>query len=95
MKFEMTKCNQCGSEMLMAVDICPCCGKPQSAIGRSGSLQPRSMLVVGLAAAVLLIFNWFKPPAPHASQITSSQITSSHVTSSQATSSPWASLPSR
>jgi hypothetical protein len=59
MKFEMTKCNQCGSEMLMGADICPSCGKQQSA-GRSASLQPRTMLAVGLAAAVLLLFNWFK-----------------------------------
>jgi hypothetical protein len=29
------------------------------------------MLAVGLAAAVLLIFNYIKPPAPQASQINS------------------------
>ena len=70
MKFEMTKCNQCGSEMLMGADICPSCGKQQS-VGRSSSLQPRALLAVGLAAAVLLFFNWIKPPAPQPSRITS------------------------
>ncbi|QIG92473.1 MULTISPECIES: hypothetical protein [unclassified Bradyrhizobium] len=81
MKFEMTKCNQCGSEMPMGVDVCPSCGKLQVGINRVGSYQPRTMLAVGLAAAVLLIFNWFKTPAPHPG--------------SQLTSPPSASLPSR
>ena len=72
MKFEMTKCNKCGSEMLMGADICPGCGQSQSRSSRSGNLyQPRTMLAVGLAAAVLLIFQWLKPPAPQASPITS------------------------
>jgi ribosomal protein L37E len=79
-KFEMTKCNQCGSEMLMGADICPSCGQPQSRANRAGSFQPRAMLAVGLAAAVLLFFNWIKAPPPPASQITSP---------------PSASLPSR
>ena len=71
MKFEMTKCNQCGSEVLMGVTTCPSCGKPQSGGARSGPYQPGTMLAVGLAAAVLLFFNWMKPPAPQVSQITS------------------------
>jgi hypothetical protein len=71
-QFEMTKCNKCGSEMLMGADICPCCGQSQSRSSRSGNLnQPGTMLAVGLAAAVLIIFNWIHPRAPHASQITS------------------------
>jgi hypothetical protein len=72
MKFEMTKCNQCGSEMLMGVTICPSCGKPQTGLGKPGGLYtPGTMLAVGLAAAVLLFFNWIKSPAPQVSQITS------------------------
>jgi hypothetical protein len=72
MKFEMTKCNQCGSEMLMGVTNCPSCGKPQIGLGKPGGLYtPGSMLAVVLAAAVLLFFNWMKPPAPPVSQITS------------------------
>jgi hypothetical protein len=71
MKFEMTKCNQCGSEMLMGADICPSCGMQQSRVNRVGSFQPRTMLAVALAAAVLLIFNWMKAPPPQASQISS------------------------
>jgi hypothetical protein len=71
MKFEMTKCNQCGSEMLVGADICPCCGQQQSRAARTGSLQPRTMLAVALAAAVLFAFNWFKSPAPQLSQIAS------------------------
>jgi hypothetical protein len=72
MKFEMTKCNQCGSEMLMGVTICPSCGKPQTGVGKPGGLYtPGTMLAVGLAAAVLLLFNWIKSPAPQVSQITS------------------------
>ncbi len=72
MKFEMTKCNQCGSEMLMGVTICPSCGKPQTGLGKPGGLYtPGTMLAVVLAAAVLLFFNWMKPPAPQVSQITS------------------------
>ena len=59
MKFEMTKCNQCGAEMLMGADICPSCGKQQSARS-SASLQLRTMLAAGLAAAVLFLFNWIK-----------------------------------
>jgi uncharacterized paraquat-inducible protein A len=70
MKFEMTRCNQCGCEMLTGVDVCPSCGKQQS-VSRSSSLQPRTLLAVGLAAAVLLFFNWIKPAAPQASQIAS------------------------
>jgi hypothetical protein len=69
MKFEMTKCNQCGSEMLMGADICPSCGKQQSR--RGGSFQPRTLLAIGLAAAVLLVFNWFKSPAPQTGRLTS------------------------
>ena len=72
MKFEMTRCNQCGSEMLMGVTICPSCGKPQTGNGKPGGLYtPGTMLAVGLAAAVLLIFNWIKSPAPQVSQVTS------------------------
>jgi hypothetical protein len=72
MKFEMTRCNQCGSEMLTGATICPSCGQTQTGYGkRAGLYQPGTMLAVGLAAAVLLIFNWLKPPAPQASQIAS------------------------
>jgi hypothetical protein len=72
MKFETTRCNQCGSEMLMGVTVCPSCGKPQSGFGKPGGLyQPGAMLAVGLVAAVLLIFNWIKSPAPQPSQLTS------------------------
>jgi hypothetical protein len=78
MKFEMTRCNQCGSEMPMGLTVCPSCGKVQT--GKGGIYQPRTMLAVGLAAAVLLFFNWIKPAAPQPSQITSP---------------PSASLPSR
>jgi rRNA maturation protein Nop10 len=52
MKFEMTRCNQCGSDMLMAVIICPGCGKQQSGIGKPSPYQPRKLLAIGLAAAV-------------------------------------------
>jgi hypothetical protein len=63
MKFETTKCNQCGSEMLMGLTVCPSCGKTQATInGGGGSLQPRTLLAVLLAAAVLFAFNWFKSP---------------------------------
>jgi hypothetical protein len=72
MKFEMTRCNQCGSEMVMGVTICPSCGRPQTGVSKpDGLTQPRTMLAVGLAAAVLVIFNWFKSPTPQVSQITS------------------------
>ena len=72
MKFEMTRCNQCGSEMLMGVSICPSCGQPHTGVSKpSGFNQPRTMLAIGLAAAVLLIFNWIKSPAPQVSPITS------------------------
>jgi hypothetical protein len=70
MKFEMTKCNQCGSDMLMGLTVCPSCGMPQNN-RRSGPYQPGAMLAVGLAAALLLMFNWIKSPAPQVSQITS------------------------
>jgi hypothetical protein len=73
MKFEMTRCNQCGGEMLMGVTVCPSCGKPQSGMGKPVGLnQPRTMLAIGLAAAVLLVFHWIKSPAPQARQIPSS-----------------------
>jgi hypothetical protein len=69
MKFEMTRCNQCGSEMVMGVTICPSCGKPQTGMGKPGGLYtPGTMLAVALAAAVLLVFNWINPRTPHASQ---------------------------
>jgi hypothetical protein len=70
-QFEMTRCNQCGSEMLMGVTTCPSCGKAQSGYGTPGGrYTPGTMLAVGLAAAVLLIFNWMKP-APPVSQVPS------------------------
>ena len=69
MKFEMTKCNQCGSEILTGLDECPSCGRQQARAGRSGSLQPRTMLAVGLAVAVLFVFNWFKSAPPQTGQI--------------------------
>jgi hypothetical protein len=53
----------------MGADICPGCGQSQSRSSRSGNLyQPRTMLAVGLAAAVLLFFNYIKSPAPQAGQ---------------------------
>ena len=67
----MTKCNQCGSEMLMGVTTCPSCGKSQTGNGKPGGLHtPGTLLAVVLSAAVLLIFNWMKP-APQARQVTS------------------------
>jgi hypothetical protein len=73
MKFEMTKCNQCGSEMLMGASVCPSCGQTQTGYGKRGGLyQPGAMLAVGLAAAVLLFFQWLKPPSPQPDQISSS-----------------------
>jgi zinc-ribbon domain len=71
MKFEMTRCSQCGSEMLMGASTCPSCGRPQSGAGRPGPYQPGTLLAVVLAAVVLLFFSWMKPPAPQVSQITS------------------------
>lgn len=71
MKFEMTKCNQCGSEMVMGLTVCPSCGKEQVRGWGGSSLQPRAMLAVGLTAAVLIAFNWIKHPAPHALRVTS------------------------
>ncbi len=71
MKFEMTRCNQCGSEMLMGVTVCPSCGKDQSRGGQSAVYQPRTLLAVALAAAVLFAFNWMKSPGPQVSQINS------------------------
>jgi hypothetical protein len=69
--FEMTRCNQCGSEMVMGVTTCPSCGKTQTGYGTPGGrYTPGTMLAVGLAAAVLLIFNFMKSPAP-VSQTTS------------------------
>lgn len=71
MQFEMTKCNQCGADMLMGLTTCPSCGRSQTASTRSGSLrQPGTLLAVVLAAAVLFIFNWMKSPGPHMNQIT-------------------------
>jgi hypothetical protein len=68
----MTKCSQCGSEILMGATSCPSCGAPQTGYGKRGTLyQPGAMLAVGLAAAVLLFFNYIKSPAPQPSQITS------------------------
>ena len=68
MKFEMTKCNQCSSPMLMGLDVCPSCGKQQARSGQAG-YQPRVMLAIGLTAAVLFVFNWFKPAPPQTGQI--------------------------
>jgi hypothetical protein len=68
----MTRCNQCGSEMLMGATVCPSCGQAQTGYGKRGGLyQPGALLAVGLAAAVLLVFQWFKPPPPQPSQISS------------------------
>jgi hypothetical protein len=58
--------------MLMGVTACPSCGQTQTGFAkRGGPYQPGVMLAVGLAAAVLLIFQWIKSPAPQVSQITS------------------------
>jgi hypothetical protein len=70
--FEMTRCNQCGSELVMGVTSCPSCGKQQSGYGKPGGLfTPGSILAVVLSAAVLRIFNWFKSPPPQVCQVTS------------------------
>jgi hypothetical protein len=71
MKFEMTKCYKCGSEMLTGLDVCPSCGSQQAQNGRSGALQPRTMLAAGLAVAVLFVFNWLKPAPPRPGQVSS------------------------
>jgi hypothetical protein len=57
--------------MLMGVTVCPSCGKQQSGIGQSGSYQASTLLAIGLAAAVLLVFNWIKSAPPPTSQLTS------------------------
>ena len=68
----MTRCNQCGSDMVMGVTVCPSCGKSQTGYGTPGGrYTPGTMLAVGLAAAVLLIFNFIKSPAPQVGQVTS------------------------
>jgi hypothetical protein len=70
--FEMTRCNQCGSELVMGVTTCPSCGKQQSGYGKPGGLYtPGSIVAVVLAAAVLLVFNFIKSPPPQVSQVTS------------------------
>jgi uncharacterized OB-fold protein len=61
--FETTRCNQCGSEMLAGLTVCPSCGRQQNS-ARAGSLQPRTLLAVALAAVVLFAFNWLKPEPP-------------------------------
>jgi hypothetical protein len=66
-EFEMTRCNQCGSEMLMGADVCPSCGKQQSR--RGGAYQPQTLLAIGLTAAVLLFFSWMKTPPTHTEQV--------------------------
>ena len=72
MKFEMTRCNQCGSEMLTGATLCPSCGQTQTGNGKRGGLyQPGALLAVALSAAVLLFFNWIKSPAPQPDQLTS------------------------
>ena len=72
MKFEMTKCNQCGSEMLMGANICPSCGGKQNGNRQRLSFhQPRTILAVALAVAVLFIFQWLNPRTPNAGQVTS------------------------
>jgi len=72
MKFEMTKCNQCGSEMLMGANICPSCGGKQNGNRQRLSFhQPRTILAVALAVAVLFIFQWLNPRTPHTGQVTS------------------------
>ena len=54
MKFEMTRCKYCGSEMLMGATLCPSCGQTQTGYGkRAGFYQPGVVLAVALSAAVL------------------------------------------
>jgi uncharacterized OB-fold protein len=69
MKFEMTKCNRCGSEILLGLEVCPSCGKQQASA--RASFQPRTLLAVALAVAVLFAFNWMKPAPPHARPVNS------------------------
>jgi hypothetical protein len=72
MKFQMTRCNQRGGQMLMGATLCPSCGQTQTGYGRRGGpYQPGTMLAVVLAGAVLLFFNWINPRTPHANQLTS------------------------
>jgi hypothetical protein len=71
MKLEMTNCISCSCEMPMGATICPSCGKEQIQSARRAPVTPRTLLAVALSAAVLLIFNWIKSPAPPVSQITS------------------------
>jgi hypothetical protein len=71
MKFEMTRCNQCGSEMLMGATLCPSCGQGQTGYGKRGGLYQRGvMLAVALSALVLLVFNYINSPAPRPNQLT-------------------------
>ena len=65
MKFEMTRCTYCGSEMLMGLTVCPSCGKEQRS---AAAFRPQSLLMFGLALAVLFIFNWLKPAPPQTNQ---------------------------
>jgi hypothetical protein len=71
MKLEMTNCIACSCEMPMGATICPSCGKQQTLSARRAPVTPRTLLAIALSAAVLLIFNWIKSPAPQESQITS------------------------
>ncbi len=38
MKFETTKCTECGSDMLMGLTVCPSCGRQQRNVGGAGPL---------------------------------------------------------
>ena len=72
MKFGMTRCIHCGSEMLTGATLCPSCGQTQTGSRMRGGLyQPGMLLAVALSAAVLLFFNWINPRTLHASQSTS------------------------
>ena len=60
MTFETTRCFRCGTTMLMHAEICPNCGGNQKTDARANPYQPRVMIAVGLAAAMLLVLNWLK-----------------------------------
>jgi hypothetical protein len=72
MKLQMTNCISCSGEIPMGATICPVCGKDQTlSTARRAPVTPRTLLAVALSAAVLLVFNWIKSPAPPVGQVTS------------------------
>lgn len=64
MTFETARCFWCGTTMLKDAATCPSCGGDQKTNARANPYQPRVMISVGLAAAVLLVWNWIKAMPP-------------------------------